>query len=111
MTRSSFYQDVYDVVQLIPKGRVSTYGAIANYLGSRLSARMVGWALSSCPKNRRIPAHRVVNRAGLLSGKHHFENPSTMADRLKKEGMTIRKDQIVNFKEVFWDPSHHLTLP
>jgi methylated-DNA-protein-cysteine methyltransferase-like protein len=108
MTQSTdnFFNDVYEVAKLIPKGRVTSYGAIARYLGVRSSARMVGWALHNCPKN--VPAHRVVNSAGLLSGKHHFKPPSAMQKALEKEGVKVKKDQVQNFGEVFWDPSVEL---
>lgn len=102
----NFFQDVYEVAKLIPKGRVTSYGAIAHYLGLKSSARMVGWALHGCPKN--VPAHRVVNRSGLLTGKHHFTPPSSMQRSLEKEGVKIKKDQVQRFKEIFWDPSLEL---
>jgi methylated-DNA-protein-cysteine methyltransferase-like protein len=102
----NFFQDVYDVAKLIPKGRVTSYGAIAHYLGLKSSARMVGWALHGCPKN--VPAHRVVNRNGLLTGKHHFNPPSSMQKSLEKEGIRVKEDQIQDFGAVFWDPSAEL---
>ena len=102
----NFFQDVYDVAKLIPKGRVTSYGAIAHYLGLKSSARMVGWALNGCPKG--VPAHRVVNRIGLLTGKHHFSPPSAMQRSLEKEGIKVLKDQVQNFEQVFWDPSREL---
>ncbi|HEY9488422.1 MAG TPA: MGMT family protein [Chryseosolibacter sp.] len=98
----NFFQDVYEVAKLIPKGRVTSFGAIAQYLGLKSSARMVGWAMNGCPKG--VPAHRVVNRAGLLTGKHHFHPPSSMQKALEKEGVKVKDDQVQNFKEVFWDP-------
>ena len=101
-----FFQKVYDVARQIPYGRVTSYGAIANYLGSRGSARMVGWAMNSSknlPEN--LPAHRVVNSSGLLTGKRHFGGNNTMAELLKSEGIQIEDDKIVNFEKVFWDPS------
>lgn len=97
---------MYDVVKLIPKGRVTSYGAIAHYLGVRSGARMVGWAMHGCPRD--VPAHRVVNSSGLLTGKHHFKNPDTMAKKLKREGIDVRNDKVVHFKTVFWDPSAEL---
>ena len=106
--RANFFNDVYDVVKLIPKGRVTSYGAIANFLGVKSSARMVGWAMFGCPK--RIPAHRVVNSAGLLTGKHHFDTPHTMETRLKNEGISVINDKIQNFSMVFWDPSKELQI-
>jgi methylated-DNA-protein-cysteine methyltransferase-like protein len=106
--RANFFNDVYDVVKLVPKGRVTSYGAIANFLGVKSSARMVGWAMFGCPK--KIPAHRVVNSAGLLTGKHHFDTPHTMEARLKKEGINVIDDKIQNFREIFWDPAKEMTL-
>lgn len=102
----NFFADVYEVAKLIPKGRVTSYGAIAQYLGLKSSARMVGWALHGCPKS--VPAHRVVNRTGLLTGKHHFNPPSAMQKRLEKEGVKVKNDQVQHFKEIFWDPSVEL---
>jgi methylated-DNA-protein-cysteine methyltransferase-like protein len=106
--QANFFNDVYDVVKLIPRGRVTSYGAIANYLGLKSSARMVGWAMFGCPK--KIPAHRVVNSAGLLTGKHHFDTPHTMETRLRKEGIEVIDDKIQNFKKVFWDPAVELHI-
>jgi methylated-DNA-protein-cysteine methyltransferase-like protein len=103
---SNFFHDVYEVARLIPKGRVSSYGAIAHYLGARSSARMVGWAMFGCPKN--VPAHRVVNSAGLLTGKHHFKTPTTMQKLLEKEGIEVVNDKVKRFRELFWDPSREL---
>lgn len=103
----NFFENVFEVAKLIPKGRVTSYGAIAHYLGMRSSARMVGWALHGCPKN--VPAHRVVNRAGLLTGKHHFKPPIAMQRALEKEGVKVSNDQVQRFNEIFWDPS--LELP
>jgi len=101
----NFFEKVYDVTKLIPYGRVTSYGAIARFLGSGRSARMVGWALNGCHNNKEfIPAHRVVNRNGLLTGKHHFSNSTTMEQLLENEGLIIIDDQIINFKEKFWDP-------
>lgn len=101
----TFFQNVWDVVRQVPKGRVTTYGAIANYLGTKSSARMVGWAMNSSfsivPK---VPAQRVVNRNGMLSGKAHFATPTYMEELLQKEGIVVEKDKIVNFEKVFWDP-------
>lgn len=104
---NNFFQDVYEVVKLIPKGRVTSYGAVAHFLGVRSGARMVGWAMHGCPKN--VPAHRVVNSAGLLTGKHHFKSLDTMEKRLEKEGVRVIKDKIVDYTEKFWDPSKELT--
>lgn len=115
MTRSrqnnneSFFERVYEVTKLVPAGRVTSYGAIANYLGSRQSARMVGWALNSChTRPDFIPAHRVVNRTGLLSGKHHFGNSTTMQQLLENEGIVIEDDIVVDFRDKFWDPAKEL---
>lgn len=106
----SFFENVYEVVKLIPKGRVTSYGAIANYLGARRSARMVGWAMNASHGLEDVPAHRVVNRVGLLTGKNHFETPDRMEILLKQEGVEVLNDKIQNFKTVFWDPSKELTL-
>ena len=105
-----FFEHVYQVVRLIPVGRVSSYGKIANYLGSARGARMVGWAMNACMNRSDVPAHRVVNRLGVLSGKMHFINPDEMENRLSEEGIIVVDDKIQNFKEVFWDPSHELQL-
>jgi len=104
-----FFSMVYDVTKLIPFGRVTSYGAIARYLGSGRSARTVGWALNSSHAGKDfIPAHRVVNRNGLLTGKHHFGSPVLMQELLENEGLIIEDDQIINFREKFWDPSIEL---
>ena len=101
----SFFELVYEVARQIPYGRVTSYGAIAACLGTKLSARMVGWAMNGADKvNPTVPAHRVVNRVGLLSGKHHFKPPEKMEKLLKKEGIQVKDDKIVNFGEKFWDP-------
>jgi methylated-DNA-protein-cysteine methyltransferase related protein len=106
---SDFFLLVYEVTKLIPYGRITSYGAIARYLGSGRSARMVGWALYGCHNmTEHIPAHRVVNRNGLLTGKHHFGNSTTMEQLLANEGMIIEDDVIVNFREKFWDPISEL---
>jgi methylated-DNA-protein-cysteine methyltransferase related protein len=104
--RYNFFDDVYAVVRLIPKGRVTSYGAIAHYLGTKGSARMVGWAMHGCPKD--VPAHRVVNSQGLLTGKHHFKPPSLMESRLKREGVKVLNDKIQQFNAIFWNPSTEL---
>ncbi len=107
----SFFQDVYEVVRQIPKGRVTSYGAIANYLGTKLSARMVGWAMNAAHTARpKVPAHRVVNRNGMLSGKAHFATPDLMEELLLKEKIVVKEDKIVDFKNHFWDPSIDLKL-
>jgi methylated-DNA-protein-cysteine methyltransferase related protein len=100
----SFFDLVYEIVRQIPKGRVTSYGAIAACLGAKSSARMVGWAMHGAHSMSKVPAHRVVNRNGMLSGKHHFETPTQMEELLKKEGVIVKKDTIVNFKKIFWDP-------
>ena len=107
--KSNFFKNAQDVARLIPKGRVTSYGAIAKYLGSAKSARMVGWAMNSS-KNSDVPAHRVVNRIGMLSGEKHFSTPTEMQLLLEKEGINVEKQQIQNFKELFWDPSGELEL-
>ena len=105
---SSFFEDVYEVVKLIPKGRVTSYGAIARYLGSGQSARMVGWAMNAVGDRDDIPAHRVVNRAGLLTGKMHFSDPGEMQRRLENEGVNIVADKVSGFGHIFWDPAKEL---
>ncbi len=106
---NDFFSRVYEVTRLIPYGRVTSYGAIARYLGTGKSARMVGWALNvSHTRPEYIPAHRVVNRDGLLTGKFHFGNTSTMQQLLENEGFYIENDKILNFREKFWDPSLEL---
>lgn len=104
----NFFSDVYEVVRLVPKGRVTTYGAIANYLGTKMSARMVGWAMNAAHGEADVPAHRVVNRSGLLTGRHHFETPNQMQQLLEEEGHLIENHQIKNFTSVFWNPEKEL---
>lgn len=104
----SFFENVYEVVKLIPKGRVTSYGAIANYLGTKGSARMVGWAMNAAHGLSDVPAHRVVNRIGVLSGKNHFSSPDEMQERLEAENIKIVDDRIVSFPAVFWDPAEEL---
>ena len=107
----SFFEQVYEVARQIPYGRVTSFGAIAACLGAKSSARMVGWAMNGAGKMKpAIPAHRVVNRVGLLSGKIHFKPPGRMEQLLKKEGVLVKNDQVVNFKEKFWDPSGELKI-
>jgi methylated-DNA-protein-cysteine methyltransferase-like protein len=109
--KSDFFQDVYAVVRLIPKGRVTTYGAIGIYLGAAKSARMVGWAMNNAHGLQPpIPAHRVVNRNGLLTGKAYFKPPSLMQHLLEKDGITVENNTIINFKEHFWEPLAELKL-
>lgn len=111
MENTGFFDQVYQVVRLIPKGRVTSYGAIASYLGTKGSARMVGYAMNAAhtvfPP---VPAQRVVNRNGLLTGKFHFGSENLMQQLLENEGVKVVNDQIINFKEVFWDPSIELDL-
>ena len=106
--RSSFFQDVYEVVKLIPHGRVTSYGAIGRYLGIPSSARMVGWAMNAAHTLPHLPAHRVVNRGGILTGKNFFETPNQMQDLLEAENIEVINDQIQNFKNYFWDPEKEL---
>lgn len=108
---SDFFQQVYQVVRLIPHGRVTSYGAIAKYLGAARSSRMVGWAMNNSHQQAEyVPAHRVVNRNGLLTGKHFFASPTQMQELLEAEGLRIKKDQIQNFKAVYWDPIIELEI-
>jgi methylated-DNA-protein-cysteine methyltransferase-like protein len=108
---SNFFEKVYEVAVQIPFGRVTSYGAIAKYLGAARSARMVGWAMNASHNNNDIPAHRVVNRKGLLTGKHHFDGTNLMQQLLESEGIIIKDFQIQNFESVFWDPSKELPIP
>lgn len=106
---SDFFNKVFEVVKLIPAGKVTSYGAIAKYLGAAGSARMVGWAMNASHSHPDfVPAHRVVNRNGLLTGKHHFDNPNAMQELLENEGLVLEGDQITNFQERFWDPMKEL---
>ena len=101
----SFYDAVYDVVRLIPKGRVTSYGAIAKSIGAGGSARMVGYAMNHAHvANPPVPAHRVVNSSGLLTGKFHFATPTLMQEMLEQEGIQVKEDKVQNFKKLFWDP-------
>lgn len=101
----SFFELVYEVARQIPKGKVTSYGAIAACLGTKSSARMVGWAMNGAGKVKpKVPAHRVVNRIGMLSGKHHFSPPGSMEKSLKKEGIKVKNDKIVDFEKHFWNP-------
>jgi len=104
----SFFQDVYEVVRLIPSGRVTGYGGISNYLGAKGNARMVGWAMMSAHSLSDVPAHRVVNQQGILSGKDYFDPAVTMQSLLEAEGILIENNKIKNFKKVFWDPAVEL---
>jgi len=110
-SNSKFFEDVFDVVRLIPKGRVTSYGAIAKYLGAARSSRMVGYAMNaSHAEIKKVPAHRVVNRNGLLTGKHHFASENLMQELLEKEGIKVKDDQIINFENYYWDPQKELQL-
>jgi len=105
----NFFELVFEVARQIPKGKVTSYGAIAACLGTKSSARMVGWAMNGAGRVRpKVPAHRVVNRLGILSGKHHFSPPGMMEKLLKKEGIKVKDDQVVDFKKHFWDPIDEL---
>lgn len=105
----SFFELVFEIVRQVPKGRVTTYGAVANCIGTKLSARMVGWAMNGAHRVRpKVPAHRVINRNGMLSGKHHFATPTQMQELLEKEGIRIKEDIVVDFKTLFWDPAEEM---
>lgn len=109
MKNDGFFTEVYRVTKLIPYGRVTSYGAIASYLGAPGAARMVGWALNNSHfLDEFIPAHRVVNRNGLLSGKHHFPGENTMKELLQNEGIRVEDDQIIDFEKYFWNPLDYL---
>lgn len=109
--RRDFFADVMSVVRLIPKGRVTSYGAIAKYLGAARSSRIVGYCMNNSHVVKpKVPAHRVVNRIGMLTGKHHFASPTAMEDLLKKEGVKVKNDQVVDFSKKFWDPAVELEL-
>ena len=104
----SFFQRVYEIARLIPYGRITSYGAIAQYLGSGGSARMVGWAMNASHTQKDIPAHRVVNRSGMLTGKHHFGGGMVMKQLLESEGVKVKNDIIIDFEKLFWDPEKEL---
>lgn len=105
----SFFELVYEVARQIPRGRVTSYGAIAIVLGTKLSARMVGWAMNGAGRVRpKVPAHRVVNRNGMLTGKHHFDTPDQMEMLLKKEGVKVKNNKVVDFEKLFWYPVKEL---
>jgi methylated-DNA-protein-cysteine methyltransferase related protein len=111
MKEDSFFNKIHSIVRLIPKGRVTSYGAIADYLGTRGSARMVGWAMNASHSQvTQVPAHRVVNRNGLLTGKHHFSGPMVMQQLLENEGVEIVEDKVVQFDQLFWDPKKELKI-
>ena len=106
-----FFELVFEVVRQVPKGRVTSYGAVAAALGTKMSARMVGWAMNGAHRVRpKVPAHRVVNRLGLLSGKMHFATPDQMQELLEKEGTKVKDDKVVDFNKRFWDPAKELGL-
>lgn len=105
-----FFEAVYDIVRLIPHGKVTTYGAIAQALGSKGAARMVGWAMNACHGLSDVPAHRVVNREGMLTGKLHFNPPESMQRKLEEEGIKVVKDQIQQFDQFFWNPSKEIMV-
>lgn len=108
---NSFFEDVFEVVRLIPPGKVTTYGAIASFLGTGMSARMVGWAMNASHNTfPGVPAHRVVNRNGMLSGRMHFETPTIMEERLQQEGVAVKENTIIEFDKVFWDPSTEISI-
>lgn len=104
----NFFADVYEVVKLVPYSRITTYGAIAEYLGLKSSARMVGWAMNAAHTEADVPAHRVLNRNGVLTGKHHFASPTLMQELLEKEGIIVENDKVKNFDKLFWSPSKEL---
>jgi methylated-DNA-protein-cysteine methyltransferase-like protein len=106
--QTTFFEDVYEVVKLIPYGKVTSYGAIAEYLGSKQSARMVGWAMNQAHSYPDVPAHRVVNRLGRLTGKHHFATPNQMQELLEREGIVVIDDTIQDFEKLFWNPATEL---
>ena len=111
MAEKDFFNMVYQVVRLIPKGRVTSYGAIAAYLGAKGSSRLVGYAMNGAHRVKpKVPAHRVVNRNGLLTGKHHFETPFQMQELLEKEKIKVKEDKIIEFKKLFWDPFTELKI-
>jgi methylated-DNA-protein-cysteine methyltransferase-like protein len=111
MAEKDFFNMVYQVVRLVPRGRVTSYGAIAAYLGAKTSSRLVGYAMNGAGKVKpKVPAHRVVNRNGMLTGKHYFEHPFKMQELLEKEKIKVKKDKVVDFKKLFWDPSVELDL-
>ena len=107
----SFFEDVYSVVRQIPTGRVTSFGAIANYLGTKSSARMVGWAMNGAHlASPKVPAHRVLNRNGMLTGKAHFATPTLMEELLLKEKIKVKNDTVVDFQKLFWDPAKELEI-
>lgn len=111
MSNNDFFDSVFQVVRLIPKGRVTSYGAIAKYLGAAGSSRAVGYAMNASHlQKKKVPAHRVVNRIGELSGRHHFATPFKMQELLEKEKVKVKNNRVVDFEKLFWDPSEELKL-
>ncbi|GAA4460218.1 MGMT family protein [Nemorincola caseinilytica] len=109
--KDSIYDAIYDVVRAVPKGRVTSYGAVAAAIGAASGARLVGYAMNNCTDIKpKVPAHRVVNRNGLLTGKHHFSPPEKMQQLLEKEGVKVKDDMVQNFDKVFWDPIKELEM-
>jgi len=107
--KEDIFEIIFDIVRAVPKGRVTTYGAVAAAIGAKSGARLVGYAMNNCASARpKVPAHRVVNRVGLLTGKHHFSPPTLMEQLLKKEGVAVKEDKVVDFKTLFWDPLQEL---
>ncbi|MCW3121156.1 MAG: Methylated-DNA-(protein)-cysteine S-methyltransferase binding protein [Flavipsychrobacter sp.] len=108
---SSIYDAIFDVVRCVPKGRVTSYGAVAAAIGAASGARVVGYAMNNCAGAKpKVPAHRVVNRNGLLTGKHHFSPPEKMQQLLEKEGVKVKEDKVVDFDKLFWDPITELSF-
>ena len=109
--QSDLYDMIWQVVRMIPRGRVTNYGAIAKYIGGGLSSRVVGYAMNACSSSKKpVPAHRVVNRLGMLTGKHHFKTPYEMQEKLEKEGVKVKNDKVTEFNKLFWDPRQELKL-
>lgn len=107
--KESLYEAIYDVVRSVPKGRVTTYGAVAAAIGAASGARVVGYAMNNCKGVKpKVPAHRVVNRNGMLTGKHHFDTPTKMQELLEKEKIKVVDDKVVDFEKLFWDPMQEL---
>ena len=104
----NIFEDVYEIVKLVPLGRVTSYGLIAQYLGMKSGARMVGWAMNAAHTLNDVPAHRVVNAQGLLTGKTHFEHPNKMQELLEQEGITVKNDKVQNFQSLVWNPNNEL---
>ena len=110
-SKESIYDAIYDVVRSVPKGRVTSYGAVAAAIGAASGARVVGYAMNMCAGVKpKVPAHRVVNRNGMLTGKHHFNPPEQMQKLLEKEGIKIKDDKVVDFNKLYWDPMVELAM-